>query len=123
MNRPALITGAIFCALSVALGAFGSHVLDELVTAQRLDTWQTAAHYLMTQGLGLLIIGLLSHAMKFTFKLQTRLLIVGTILFCASLFSLVIFNLPILGAIAPIGGILMIAGWGALAITIAKRTK
>ncbi len=122
MNRLALIIGSSFCALSVALGAFGTHAIADLVTPARVDTWQTAARYLMTQGLGLLLVGLLSRTLKFSFKLQTWLLMAGTIIFCLSLFSLVVFDLPILGAVAPIGGILMIAGWGALAIAIAKRT-
>jgi uncharacterized membrane protein YgdD (TMEM256/DUF423 family) len=32
--------GALFCFLSVALGAFGSHGLKGKVTQERLDVWE-----------------------------------------------------------------------------------
>jgi uncharacterized membrane protein YgdD (TMEM256/DUF423 family) len=122
MNRFALISGCIFCGLSVALGAFGAHLIADSITPHRIDTWHTAARYLMTHGLALCFIGILSHLMKFQFKLPATLLFAGTCIFSISLFCLVLFNLPMLGMITPVGGILLIAGWCILVLGIVKHT-
>ncbi|WP_196156838.1 DUF423 domain-containing protein [Reinekea sp. G2M2-21] len=111
MNRFALTAGALFCGLSVALGAFGAHAIADLVSAARLDTWHTASRYLMSHGLALLLFGTLSVIARTPFKRPVYLLFAGTSVFCASLFLLVILDTPWLGAIAPLGGVLMIAGW------------
>jgi uncharacterized membrane protein YgdD (TMEM256/DUF423 family) len=122
MNKLALITGCVFCGLSVALGAFGTHLIADRVTPDRLDTWEIGARYLMTHGLALCFIGILAFVMKFQFKLQTWLLLLGTSIFSFSLFTLVIFDLPALGMVTPIGGVLTISGWCALIVGIIKRT-
>ena len=123
MNRFALISGSLFAALAIALGAFGTHALDTLVTPARLETWATGARYLMTQGLGLLLIGLLSEQLKRPLRGPSYLLFGGTCVFCAALFLLVLLNQPWLGAIAPLGGVLMIAGWLSLAIILIRKPK
>lgn len=121
MNRFALISGSLFAAISIVLGAFGTHALESLVTPDRLDTWATGARYLMTQGIGLLLVGLLSEHFKRPLKGPTYLLFIGTSVFCAALFLLVLLNQPWLGAIAPIGGLLMISGWLDLAIHLIRK--
>ena len=118
MSRFALTAGAIFCGLSVTFGAFGTHAIADWVTAARLDTWQTSSRFLMNHGLALLILGGLSLLLKHSFKRPICLLFSGASVFCASLFLLVILNMPWLGAIAPIGGLLMIIGWIDTAITL-----
>lgn len=118
MNRFALILGAVLCAASVALGAFGAHAISAVVTPQRLDTWDTAARYLFNHGIGLLVIGILAQVMNTQLKRASILIFSGICVFSASLFALVLTNTPWLGAIAPIGGILMIAGWIDLAQTL-----
>jgi uncharacterized membrane protein YgdD (TMEM256/DUF423 family) len=122
MNKLALITGSAFCGISVALGAFGAHALSDMVTPDRLDTWDTAARYLSTQGLGLIFTGLLAFLLKHPLKLPTGLLISGGLIFSTSLFLLVLLNISWLGAVAPVGGLLMIAGWCALIVSIIKHT-
>lgn len=120
MNRFALISGSCFAALSITLGAFGTHSLENLVTPDRLDTWATGARYLMTQALGLILIGLLSAQIKHPLKAAAYLLFGGTSVFCASLFLLVLLDTSWLGAIAPIGGVMMIAGWLTLLLNLVR---
>ncbi len=106
--------GAGLALFSVALGAFGAHGLRELVTPERVATWETGARYLTYHGLGLLWIGLALHAgMGAAPRLvwAARLFGLGSLLFCGSLFALVLLDLPILGAVAPIGGAAFIGGW------------
>ncbi len=122
LNKTALLTGCIFSVLSVTLGAFGTHALSDGVTAERLETWQTGTRYMMTHGLALLFIGIIAQQLNKSFGLQTWLLIAGTALFSGSLLFLVLLNQSWLGAIAPIGGCLIIAGWCGMIVGIAKQT-
>jgi len=115
MIRFAIIAGAVLAGLSVALGAFGAHAIVDTVSAERLETWHTAAKYLMSHGQALILVGILAHVFKIPLKWTIILLFSGTCVFSSSLFLLVITDTPWLGAIAPIGGFLMISGWLSLA--------
>lgn len=108
MNNKTAAIGALLCAASVALGAFGAHLIADSVSADRLATWQTAARYLGTQGLGILLLSLSSRA---DMALPVKLITAGTAIFCTALILIVLTNTSWLGAIAPIGGLLMIGGW------------
>ena len=107
MNHKTAALGALLCAASVELGAFGAHLIADHVSAERLATWHTATRYLGTQGLGVLLLSLAKQEMK----LPVTLLISGTLVFCSALLLIVLTNTSWLGAIAPIGGLLMIGGW------------
>ena len=50
------------------------------------------------------------------------LFIVGIVIFSGCLYALVLSGVKILGAIVPIGGVAMIAGWVAFAVAAVKRT-
>lgn len=108
MNNKTAAIGALFCAASVALGAFGAHMIADLVTAERLSTWHTATRYLGTQGLGILILSLFG---QINLRRSVYLIIAGTLLFSSALILIVATNIGWFGAIAPIGGLLMISGW------------
>lgn len=121
MNLFALTSGAIMAGLSVALGAFGAHAIGDIVSPERLDTWHTAAKYLMNHGQALILVGILAQVFKQSLKWTAILLFSGACVFSTSLFLLVITDTPWLGAIAPIGGLLMISGWSALAAVSANK--
>lgn len=121
MIRFSLIAGFLMCAVSVALGAFGTHAIAEHVSAARLDTWHTASRFLTTQGLGLIAVAMASHTFKINLARSAILLFAGACVFSSVLFLLVLLDLPWLGAIAPLGGILMITGWLSAAYTLFKR--
>lgn len=118
------VAGALLCGLAVAAGAFGAHVLEGVITPQRLVTFDTAARYQMFQGLGLVAL----QALSATGLLQPRtagrlgtLFLAGAVVFCGALFLLVAGGPGVLGAVAPVGGILMVAGWGFLALSLWRR--
>ena len=83
----------LFCAASVILGAFGSHLLKDLLSETELSSFKTGIRYQMFHGLAILILSLNSN--KFTSKLKTSLLLmsIGTILFSFSIYFLSINNL------------------------------
>ena len=107
---------AVNLAIAVALGAFGAHGIKSMVNAQQLEWWHTATLYLFIHALGLLLVGLL---IRLNIATQTTawLLQVGIIIFAGSLFAMTLGAPRWFGAITPIGGVLMIAGWAWLAVT------
>lgn len=99
---------AVLGFLAVALGAFGAHTLKSLLAANDTTTiWQTAVFYHLTHA-----IACLWTAEKTT--LVTSLWIAGILVFSGTLYLLAVTNIRWLGAITPIGGILLIAGWTVL---------
>lgn len=107
---------AINMAIAVALGAFGAHGLENIVSAQQLEWWHTATLYLFIHALGLLVVGLLIR-LKYTTQTTAWLLQIGIIIFAGSLYAMTLGAPRWFGAITPIGGVLMIVGWLWLALS------
>ena len=107
---------AINMAIAVALGAFGAHGLEGHVSIQQLEWWHTATLYLFVHTLGLLLVGLLIR-LKYITQTTAWLLQIGIIIFAGSLYAMTLGAPRWFGAITPIGGVLMIAGWLWLAIS------
>jgi len=122
MQKLILLSASAFGALSVMIGAFGAHALRaSLEASNRLDTFETAVKYQFYHTLALLVIGLLMY------RIQDKLLdyaglsmIAGILIFSGSLYILCLSGLRWLGAITPIGGLLMIVGWVLLFWSIAR---
>lgn len=106
-------------ALGVAAGAFGAHALSGRVPPERLATWDTAARYHLVHAVLLLVLAL-SPVPR---PLPSNLLTAGVTIFSGTLYALVLLDLPVLGAVTPIGGVLLIAGWLSLARTPALETR
>ena len=102
-------------ALAVALGAFGAHGLEGVVTAERLATWRTGATYHLAHSVAAALAGLVA-TQRARALWAGRLFLLGVVLFSGSLYALVLLDLPLLGAVAPLGGLSFIAGWGALGL-------
>ncbi|MGD1841865.1 MAG: DUF423 domain-containing protein [Thermonemataceae bacterium] len=122
INKTFLIAGAILAGLAVAIGAFGSHGLKEMLTrTQRLDTFEIAVKYQFYHALGLLIIGILQIHMPGRFiDLSGWFILAGTFIFSGSLYVLCLTNYSFLGAITPQGGLAFIIGRGLLLWGIIK---
>src|SRR5262245_60497224 len=124
-----LLAGALLGGLSVALGAFGAHGLesrlkepDGTMTApaeRKIANWETAARYQMYHALALVGIGCLSNRRgSIWLQLSGAAMTVGTLIFSGCLYAIVITDQRILGAIVPIGGVLMLVGWLLLVIAV-----
>ncbi|MBD2139411.1 DUF423 domain-containing protein [Anabaena sp. FACHB-1237] len=120
MTQIFLTIGAIFAGLSVAAGAFGAHALREKISERMLEIFDTGARYQMYHALALLLIAILMIILKNssnTLVISGWLFIIGIVIFSGSLYALSLTNIKILGAITPIGGVALIAGWIFLAIS------
>jgi uncharacterized membrane protein YgdD (TMEM256/DUF423 family) len=121
--KTANIASAVLGALSIALGAFGAHALESLlVSTGRSDTWETATLYHLAHSV--LLIWLASQKPWEEARAAWTCLFAGVVLFSGSLYLLCLTQVGWLGAITPIGGVLMIAGWLLLIkLAIASREK
>ena len=122
MLRTTIAIAAIFGLLAVIAGAAGTHALRDTLDAGALSTFETAARFQMYHALALLAVGILS------FHWQTRILTIsaalftlGILLFSGSLYTLALTGIGIFGAIAPFGGISLMAAWASLAIAALRH--
>lgn len=99
---------ALFGAAAVALGAFGSHGLKTLLEAnQTVEVWKTASLYHLLHSVVLLVLATLPSLRRRAFQCFGT----GILIFSGSLYGLAVSQIKILGAITPIGGLFLIAGW------------
>ncbi|MEP7009256.1 MAG: DUF423 domain-containing protein [Acidobacteriota bacterium] len=111
-TAPWVSAGAVGAALAVVAGAFGAHALAGRLDAHGLSLWETAARYLMYGSLGLIGLGLIrTGGQSRLYGAAVLALLAGTAVFSASLFALALGGPRILGAITPLGGLGMIAGF------------
>ncbi len=111
--------GALLAFLGVALGAFGAHALDGVLSPERLDTYQTAVRYGMYHALGLLALGALPRAAW----RAAPWLFWGSVIFSGSLYALVFSDVSLFGAVAPVGGVLQLVGWTLLFFSLTRSSS
>jgi uncharacterized membrane protein YgdD (TMEM256/DUF423 family) len=128
--------GAAWGFLAVAIGAFGAHGLKErfrtlgdqfgtLTTERPEGIFQTATHYHMFCALAIGAVGLLALHGRTGPALQVAgwSLLAGSLIFSGTLYVLAATGIKWLGAITPIGGLLMLIGWAALAVAAGSRSN
>ena len=116
-NNSWLFCGALLGGLSVTLGSFGAHWLKaHLEKIHQTDNWETAVRYCLFHAIVLLIVGI-AHQIESFANVRVWLsragwcFLFGTLLFSGCLAVLALSGIKILGAVVPIGGGLLIAGW------------
>jgi uncharacterized membrane protein YgdD (TMEM256/DUF423 family) len=114
-----IVLGALGGAISVIAGAFGAHALAGRLGPRELDLWETAARYLMYGSLALVLVGLFGQAGARRVDASGWCLLLGSLIFSGTVFALALGGPRWLGAVTPIGGTLLIAGfllfaWAAL---------
>jgi len=134
VSRRWIAIGALLGAIGVGLGAFGAHVLGDLLEKtlgyapedahHRFEIFETAIRYQMFHALALVFVGLAltQHDCK-CWRFAAWAFLVGVVIFCG-LLKVLTFADPKwnwLGAIVPIGGISLIVGWLALAFGALRK--
>ena len=118
--RTATVLGAVLAGAGVAAGAFAAHALRGRLDPGLLEVFGTAARYQMIHGVALIATALAAERWP-----QARLapawwmLLAGTVVFSGSLYLLAVTGLRGFGAVTPVGGALLIAGWAAFAWRVA----
>ncbi|RYJ53547.1 DUF423 domain-containing protein [Flavobacterium petrolei] len=126
MDKKILSTGAILGMIAIILGAFGAHALKKVLSIEQLSTFETGVRYQMYHALFLLFLGLLKDVPQKTKKTIYFLVLFGVILFSGSIYllatnDLTSFDFKIIGFVTPIGGLLLILGWGVLLLNIMNK--
>ncbi|MEM6671649.1 MAG: DUF423 domain-containing protein [Planctomycetota bacterium] len=120
MRHTAIAIGTLAGFLGVALGAFGAHGLEGVLdgapdAAERLEWWETAARYQLVHAVALVAV-----TAAFQDRAPGRVTVVGftlgMVVFSGTLYAMALGGPRWLGAITPLGGILLMAGWLAAAV-------
>ncbi|MBK2095532.1 DUF423 domain-containing protein [Francisella philomiragia] len=111
-----LIIGAILGFISVAFGAYAEHGLKSQISAEHFEFIMTAIRYnqtyaILISGIGIALLSSKSLSRCLTLKLSNLFFIVGTILFSFSIYISVVYNIPIILKLAPLGGTTLMIGW------------
>ena len=122
MDRLFFAIGGLCGFLGVALGAFGAHALKASLAADMLAVFEVGVRYQMYHACALLAVGWAYTRWPGAFVIAAGwLFVAGIALFSGSLYALSISGARWLGAITPVGGVALLAGWLCLAWAAWRR--
>ena len=112
MRNRFLLIGIAAAGLAVALGAFGAHALRSHLSPADLLPFETGVRYQMYHGLALIGLALVADRRPHPWLAGAGwLFTLGMIVFSGSLYALVLTGARWWGAVTPLGGVALIAGW------------
>ena len=120
-SRSFMLLAAVFGFLGVAIGAFGAHGLTSYFAAHPdLEaTFHTATQYQMYHTLALIgTAWAFDHYPGRWSRWAGVLFAAGIVLFSGSLYILSLFDLKIMGAVTPFGGLALLGGWLCLGLAV-----
>jgi uncharacterized membrane protein YgdD (TMEM256/DUF423 family) len=121
-GRGFAVAGGLLGFLAVAAGAFGAHALRARLPPDLLSAFETGARYQMYHALALLFVAwAATERPNAAVRAAGWLLVVGTVCFSGSLYLLALTGTTLWGAVTPIGGVLLLAGWLALVVGLWRR--
>ena len=97
---------------AIALGAYGDHGLRGTIDESAMHSFETALRYQLFHAITLLALGFGSAA-----SLHNRLrwagtvMLIGTLIFCGSIYASVMLGMPSITMLTPFGGITLMASW------------
>ena len=101
--------------LGISLGAFGAHAWQNVLTEHQTEkVFATASQYHFIHALALLWLGLYAKSCDQKLTVAASLILIGTLIFSGSLYVLALSGIRWLGAITPIGGVLLLVAWSLL---------
>ena len=95
------VLAALSGAMAIGAGAFGAHGASKDVA----DLLKTGGQYQLIHAVAALV------ALRMEARGPATLFVVGSALFAGSLYALALGAPRLIGAITPVGGVAMIAGW------------
>lgn len=123
MNKLFLQLGGILACLGVVLGAFGAHALKKLWEGTNtLETFETAVKYQFYHAIGLLLIGVICKEINSKYLVWSgNLMFAGVLIFSGALYLICFTGLKTFGAVAPIGGTLLVLAWAMFVYAVSGR--
>lgn len=129
MNRTLTLLASVLGFSGVALGAFGAHGIKGLLAADpdlalKLGWWETASKYHLIHAVAVGLTAVLATQVAgFPPKAAAGCFAAGIALFSGSLYLMTVTNLRILGAVTPLGGLLLLAGWALVGYSALQLAK
>lgn len=122
--RQAQLLSGLLGLSAVALAAAGSHLVSGADQGLALRSWQAANTMHLAHTLALLALSTqLQPQASTALRYCAWFWVAGVILFSGSLYLQAWLGLTGTAGVAPLGGMLLMAGWGALAVAAWNRTK
>ena len=107
---------------AVAFGAFGAHGLRARLSPAMLEVYRTGALYHLVHAVAALAVALAGERLRRA-RLILTLFTAGIVVFAGSLYALAITGIGALGAVTPLGGLLLLAAWAFVALEAAPISK
>lgn len=121
--RLVLFVAAVVGALGVGCGAFGAHALKDRLGAEALAWWSTASHYHLIHALAAALAAVIAMHSRGAGGRAGGLFLLGIGGFSGSLYAMALGAPRFVALITPVGGLLLIAGWLALAVSVLKASS
>lgn len=116
------LLGAVLGGVGVLLGAFGAHALQSRVSPDLVTVFETGVRYQMYHAFALIAVAYATHRWPGPWTTASGwLFLTGIMIFSGSLYLLVLGNVRWLGAVTPLGGLCLVAGWLCLAVAAWQR--
>ena len=106
---------AAFGASGVILGAFGAHALRARIAPDLLEVYKTGVLYHLLHAVAMLGLASVTDRLRWP-RATFALFAAGVAIFSGSLYLLALTGIRVLGAITPLGGLALIAGWLSIAM-------
>lgn len=115
------LIGSAYGLLGVTAGAFGAHALKSKLAPELAHAFEVAVRYQMYHALALLAVAWAVTQFHDTFATAAGwFFVLGTLVFSGSLYALALSGIKLWGAVTPMGGLLLLAGWGSLMMAVVK---
>lgn len=115
------LIGSLLGFLGVAFGAFGAHALKARLSPEMLTIFETGVRYQMYHVFALLTVGALGQLLPNSrLGVAGWLFCVGVLIFSGSLYTLSLSGVKAWGAVTPLGGVCLLAGWLVMAWSLWK---
>lgn len=124
MGKTFATAGAALGGTAVLAGAFGAHALQGRLDSHALEIFETAVRWQIVHALALLVV---AGGLAFPDRLPRGPLraagatfLAGTLLFSGSLYVIALTGVKGWGAVTPVGGLGLVAGWVSLCVATLK---
>jgi uncharacterized membrane protein YgdD (TMEM256/DUF423 family) len=114
-GRGPLAVAGLLGFTAVAFGAFGAHGLRARLSPAMLEVYRTGALYHLVHAVAALAVALAGERLR-RGRLILALFTVGIVVFAGSLYALAVSSVGALGAVTPLGGLLLLAAWALVAL-------
>ncbi len=121
MDRVFFVIGALSACVGIAAGAFCAHGLKSRLSPEMFSVFEVGVRYQMYHAFALMAAAWAQTRWPSSLVVTSGwLFIIGTVLFCGSLYLLSLSGVRWLGAVTPLGGLAFLAGWICLAWAVWK---